>query len=330
MATKVTANLTSNLTGGSAPAKVNPNSPSNPANQAQTGQQGNTGGTDNSGYEDNYSVGGGSTASTAASRAAAQAAQAQQAEIDYTRATLDSKENALRSLLGQYDAAENTGKRTIQDNYNTSLSQAQKDYGAQRTTNDINKQKAYENVDQKARTDWGGLRRMLGSTGAANESAGLAARMAVARQSSADRDSQTQTFGQNSKNITDAEAKFTGNLNKEKAQKEEALIRSLLESRNSIQSQLADAAMQKSYLNGDNYETIRGAANGYQSAIDANTARLNTLPDQFRSAYNTVIDPATLSDFTVDQTAIDAQAQGADKEYSPYSLLRKKVLDQTA
>ena len=254
------------------------------------------------------------------------------AEEDYTRAQLDAKINALRQQLGLIDTTRTQGLDELGTTYKNQKNTGLTKYGTQRDDNAQSRLNALEQVDTKARTGMQSLRRLLGMSGSANQSAAkFAAPNAVSRQASMDRQSQIETYGRNDRNINTAETDFLTQLDAEKKSREKTFLQGLLDQSNSLNAQLGEANMQKSYVNGSNYNQIRAQYAPYQQTIDANNAALAGLQNTYKTPLQATAATPTLDQYAVDQTAIDANKQSGQQDYSPYSqFLLKKRLTGTA
>lgn len=300
--------------------------PINGSVQAQTTQGNQTPTTDN----DPIYSGDSAYDSYAASQAAAQraAAAAQQREIDYTRSMLDTNLGSLRGLLGNIGQTREQGISQYDTTYNNKKVEGEGRYGQQETDNMQDRQKALGRVDTNARTAANSLRRLLGLSGSANQSAlKYAAPNAIARVASGERQDQVDNFARNQRNITNEKTSFLDNLKNEYEQGKSGFLRSLYEQENDINSKIGEIEMQKASLNGSNYDGIRAAYAPYQSTIDQNTQRISDIFNQYKPNLKTSANLAQTQDYNVDKAAIGANQSMGREEYSPYAQYLKRKLN---
>lgn len=277
-------------------------------------------------------VGGGTTSvyDASQSQAAAQAAQERQG-IESANAAYDTQLGSLRGMLGQVGTTREQGLQQMSDSYNTEKQQGLQKYGQQRDDNSQNRLKALDGVATKARTGFNSLRSLLGLSGSANQSAAGVASNAVARQASQDRQGQIDTYGRNERDITNAETGFVTSLDMQRKERERNFLQGLLEQENEINSKIGDVEMRKAQINGSNYQQMLNAYAPYQSAIDSTQSKINGLYDQYKTPFNAEAKLAQTSQFNIDPTAIKAEQQGGQSEYSPFSqFLRKKLTGEAA
>ena len=264
------------------------------------------------------------------SQAAAQAAQERQG-IESANAAYDTQLGSLRGMLGQVGTTREQGLQQMSDSYNTEKQQGLQKYGQQRDDNSQNRLKALDGVATKARTGFNSLRSLLGLSGSANQSAAGVASNAVARQASQDRQGQIDTYGRNERDITNAETGFVTSLDMQRKERERNFLQGLLEQENDINSKIGDVEMRKAQINGSNYQQMLNAYAPYQSAIDSTQSKINGLYDQYKTPFNAEAKLAQTSQFNIDPTAIKAEQQGGQSEYSPFSqFLRKKLTGEAA
>lgn len=264
------------------------------------------------------------------SQAAAQAAQERQG-IESANAAYDTQLGSLRGMLGQVGTTREQGLQQLSDSYNTEKQQGLQKYGQQRDDNSQNRLKALDGVATKARTGFNSLRSLLGLSGSANQSAAGVASNAVARQASQDRQGQIDTYGRNERDVTNAETGFVTSLDTQRKERERNFLQGLLEQENDINSKIGDVEMRKAQINGSNYQQMLNAYAPYQSAIDSTQSKINGLYDQYKTPFNAEAKLAQTSQFNIDPTAIKAEQQGGQSEYSPFSqFLRKKLTGEAA
>lgn len=271
-----------------------------------------------------------STYDASQSQAAAQAAQERQG-IESANAAYDTQLGSLRGMLGQVGTTREQGLQQLSDSYNTEKQQGLQKYGQQRDDNSQNRLKALDGVATKARTGFNSLRSLLGLSGSANQSAAGVASNAVARQASQDRQGQIDTYGRNERDVTNAETGFVTSLDTQRKERERNFLQGLLEQENDINSKIGDVEMRKAQINGSNYQQMLNAYAPYQSAIDSTQSKINGLYDQYKTPFNAEAKLAQTSQFNIDPTAIKAEQQGGQSEYSPFSqFLRKKLTGEAA
>lgn len=267
-------------------------------------------------------------AAAAERRAAADAAAAQQREVDYTRSMLDTNLGSLRGLLGNIGQTRDQGVSQYDTTYNNKQVEGNARYGQQETDNMQDRQKALGRVDTNARTAANSLKRLLGLSGSANQSAlKFAAPNAISRVASGERQEQLDNFGRNQRNIANEKTSFLDGLKNEYEQGKGNFLRSLFEQENDINAKIGEVEMQKAALNGSNYDGIRAAYAPFQSTIDQNTQRISDIFNQYKPNLKTNANLAKTESYNVDKAAIGAnQSMGGD-EYSPYSQFLKRKLN---
>lgn len=322
--------------------------PSNP-NQIQGGTDfyavGNSGGNipapANEGY--GYSGGGGRSGGGGGGGSSAPAVDPNDV------AFLDNQSGNLQRMLQSSNAGLSNGITALEDSYkreqnnaNQQRSRALENYGKQSVVNEQDKMQGINTVDTNARTLNNSLRRILGMAGGSSSSAYQdAAPNAVARQASGQRDGVLSNYGRNTEALTTAEERakqdfdsLLNNLAAQRRQKESELRSSVLNQQNELQAKLADIAAQKAQVLGGGKSSILAARQPYQAQIGANQNALDGLFNQFRNpTYNVTPVEAKavdLSKYSVDKAAINAQNQGGQGAYSPYSyFLNKDKQEQT-
>ena len=283
---------------------------------------------------DNDPIYGGDSAydSYAASQAAAQraAAAAQQREVDYTRSMLDRNLGSLRGILGNIGQTRQQGEQQLDTTYNNSKTTGEAKYNAQDVTNLQDREKALGKVDTNARTGYNSLKRLLGLSGSANQSAlKFAAPNAIARVASGERQDQLDNYGKNAAAVQNSRTSFLEGLKNEYDQNKSNFLRGLFEQENDTQAKIGELEMQKAALNGGNYEGIRAAYAPYQSTIDQNNAKIGQIFEQYKAPLKTQANLASMNDFNVDKAAIGADKSMGGEEYSPYAqFLKRKLTSQ--
>ena len=279
--------------------------------------------------QDNGSVNDSAYDSYAASQAAAQraAAAAQQKEVDYTRSMLDRNLGSLRGILGNIGQTRQQGESQLDTTYNNSKTSGEAKYNAQDVTNLQDREKALGKVDTNARTGYNSLKRLLGLSGSANQSAlKFAAPNAIARVASGERQDQLDNYGKNAAAVQNSRTSFLEGLKNEYDQNKSNFLRGLFEQENDTQAKIGELEMQKAALNGGNYEGIRAAYAPYQSTIDQNNAKIGQIFEQYKAPLKTQANLASMNDFNVDKAAIGADKSMGGEEYSPYAQFLKRKL----
>lgn len=264
-------------------------------------------------------------------------------------AFLDNQSGNLQRMLQSSNAGLSNGITALEDSYkreqnnaNQQRSRALENYNKQGILNEQDKMQGINTVDTNARTLNNSLRRILGMAGGSSSSAYQdAAPNAVARQASGQRDGVLSNYGRNTEALTTAEerakqdfASLLESLASQRRSKESELRSSVLNQQNELQAKLADIAAQKAQVLGGGKSSILAARQPYQAQIGANQNALDGLFNQFRNpTYNVTPVEAKavdLSKYSVDKAAINAQNQGGQGAYSPYSyFLNKDKQEQT-
>lgn len=282
-------------------------------------QAGGGGGGGGWGTDDKNDGGGGGGTTAEQKQAAAKAKN-----IADTNMYLDDKEARLRALLGDINLTRSQGITQLGDSYNTEKQSGEQKYGQQSEDNTRSKINALDAVDTKARTGYNSLRSIIGHSGSANQSAGMVARDAVARQASQDRQKQVDTSAMNERDITNARQMFLNDLEAKRKERESSLLADLLNQENSVYGDLQDLASQRVTNNSGGYEQVRAAIAPLQGEIDSRKSQLQGLFDKYRTPFNAEQKLATLSQFNVDPTAINANAQTGAGDFSPYANFLKR------
>lgn len=293
----------------------NPGLPSGFVTQPSGGGGGDTGGYGGGSY-----VGGdgGAAAAAAAARAAQQAENNKQ--ID-----------AINSMLGLTAASKQSGLDRLNAGFNeknTRLgeqrAQTAAEYAKQKTLNDKNRMRGYEQVDNFANTSNNNLQRIFQGANSGNSSVSrLLAPHLVGKAAGTRRTGVTETANENQDNIFTARDKANKeydwsaqDLANQKSQQEEDFLRGI----NQNESDL--------YSKKQAFEQAGGIANAdTQAQIDQRFANLNALFGQFAPKYN-VRDVApkavNLNSYSVDpaQIRLDQNAPAETRYYGPQ--LKKK------
>jgi len=257
-------------------------------------------------------------------------------------AYLDDQIKELQRQQGRYDSTLNQGLTSLGDSYNKQLSRqnqsrsrALENFGVQRSDTEMGKNQAIGQVDTNARTLADSVRRLLGLSGGTDSSAyNIAAPNAVARQATQQRSGVLSDYGQNFRDLGMAENRaktdfeqLLDDLLEQRNQRESSLRSGVLEGKNQISTQLADAAREKQALLGGGYDQARQASQGYVDDIQRRESALDNLFNQFRTPYNVQdvnVQTPELRDYTVDRAAINANRGGQQSPYAPYAQLLRR------
>lgn len=260
---------------------------------------------------------------------AAQQAAAKQAGINETNMMLDDQEGTLRRLLGSLGTQRDQGIQKLSNSYNSEKLAGENQYAQQGEDNTRQKMSALDKVDTNARTAYNSLRRLLGLSGSANQSAlKFAAPSAIARVASGERNDQIENFGLNERNITNARQSFFDDLDAKKKERESDFLKGIYSQEQSLNSDLGDIAARRAQNNGGDYAAARAARSPFQASIDGKQAEIDGLFNKYNTPFNANKTLATLNQFNVDKAAINANRNGGNAEYSPYAQPLRKKLQQ--
>ena len=242
---------------------------------------------------------------------------------------LDDQESTLRKLLGSVGTQKTQGLQKLADSYNTEKLAGENQYGQQFEDNTRQKMGALNKVDTNARTAANSLRRLLGLSGSANQSAlKFAAPNAIARVASQERGDQIENFGLNERNITNAKQNFLDDLLAKKNERESEFLKGISAQEQSLNSDLADIAGRRAQNNGGDYAAVRAARSPFQATIDSKQSEIDNLFNKYNTPFNANKTLATLNQFNVDQAAINANRGQGGAQYSPYSQFIKRKVEQ--
>ena len=242
---------------------------------------------------------------------------------------LDDQEGTLRKLLGSVGTQKTQGIQKLADSYNTEKLAGENQYGQQFEDNTRQKMGALNKVDTNARTAANSLRRLLGLSGSANQSAlKFAAPNAIARVASQERGDQIENFGLNERNITNAKQNFLDDLLAKKNERESEFLKGISAQEQSLNSDLADIAGRRAQNNGGDYAAVRAARSPFQATIDSKQSEIDNLFNKYNTPFNANKTLATLNQFNVDQAAINANRGQGGAQYSPYSQFIKRKVEQ--
>lgn len=248
--------------------------------------------------------------------------------------------------LGRTDTALEQGLSNLGDSYNKELSRqnqlrgrALEDFTTQRSDTELGKNQALGRVDTNARTLADSLRRRLGLASGADSSAfKVLSPYAVSREASTQRTGVLGDYGQNFRDLDTAESRtktdfenLLEDLAAQKRSQESSLRSGVLQQKNQISSQLADAAREKALLLGGGYDGARAASAGYVDDIRSRESALDKLFSQFRNPYqvqDVKVNAPNLRDYTVDKAAINANNQYGTNDNSPYAQLLKRQQEE--
>lgn len=253
----------------------------------------------------------------------------QQNQVNQTNAMLDDQTSNLQRLLGSLGTQKQQGLQKLSDSYNTEKLAGENKYGQQVEDNTRQKKDAFNKVDTNARTAYNSLKRLLGMSGGANQSAlKFAAPDAIARVASRERNDQVENYALNDRNIENAKVAFLKDLDTKKKEREDSFLRGILGQTQSINSDLGDIAAQRAQVNGGNYEAIRAARAPFQNEINQRQSEIDNLFNQYNTPFNANAQLATLNQFNVDKAAINANRSQGQSDYSPYQQPLRKKLQQ--
>lgn len=257
---------------------------------------------------------------TANDGAATSTAAAQQAAgVADTTAYLNDLEQELRRQLGLVSSTRETGLKQLGDSYQNELQSGSQKYGQQKEDNTRQKIGALGQVDTNARVQANNLRRILGLSGSAGQSAGMVGDSAIRRQASQQRSKQVENFGLNDRNIFNAEDAFKKDLETKKKDREMSFLQGLLSQEQGLYGDIGDIAAQKASVNGGNYASVRAARQPFQNEIAARDNQIQSLTSQYATPFNADAKLADLNQFTVDKAVLNANNAGGPQDYSPYS-----------
>ena len=250
-------------------------------------------------------------------------------QINETNMMLDDQTGTLNKLLGSVGTQKTQGIQKLADSYNTEKLAGENQYGQQFEDNTRQKMGALGKVDTNARTAANSLRRLLGLSGSANQSAlKFAAPNAIARVASQERGDQIENFGLNERNITQAKTSFLDDLLAKKNERESEFLKGIATQEQSINSDLQDIATKRVQNNGGDYAAVRAARSPFTATIDAKQAEIDGLFNKYNTPFNANKTLATLNQFNVDKAAINANKASGGEEYSPYAQPLRKKLQQ--
>lgn len=246
-----------------------------------------------------------------------------------TNMMLDDQEGTLRQLLNSLGTQRDQGIQKLSDSYNSEKLAGENQYNQQFEDNTRQKMDALDKVDTNARTAYNSLRRLLGLSGSANQSAlKFAAPSAIARVASGERNDQIENFGLNERNITNARQTFLDDLDAKKKERESEFLKGIASQEQSLNSDLGDIAARRVQNNGGDYAAVRAARSPFQASIDAKQAEIDGLFNKYNTPFNANKTLATLNQFNVDKAAINANRNSGNADYSPYAQSLRKKLQQ--
>lgn len=253
----------------------------------------------------------------------------QASQVNQTNAMLDDQSSNLQRLLGSLGTQKQQGLQKLSDSYNTEKLAGEQQYAQQGKDNTRQKRTALNKVDTNARTAYNSLKRLLGLSGSANQSAlKFAAPDAIARVASQERGDQVENFALNDRNIENAKSSFLQDLLTKKNEREGDFLKGIYGQEQSINSDLGDIAAQRAQVNGGNYEAIRQARSPFQNTINQRQSDIDNLFNQYNTPFNANKQMATLNQFNVDKAAVNANRASGNADYSPYQQPLRKRLQQ--
>jgi hypothetical protein len=247
--------------------------------------------------------------------------------------------NSLRRLLGSTGVQQKQGTQRIKSsasNAKTRLAEDEgrvlRDYGIKRQDTTAGRDRNVREIEGNARSTNNALSRLLGLSGAGVSSAAqVLAPDAVARMASGQRSDTQDTYGRNARNLDlaegDAKTQFKRSredVDMQAREREEDLVRGILEAQNDINSQIASAETQKAIAGGGNYLSARGARAGAERSINQNRNALDSLFAKYR---NPTLTPKAvnamapdLASYSADPLAVQEQQQNPtlDDTVLPY------------
>lgn len=259
-------------------------------------------------------------------------------------AFVDSQASLVDKLIASLGDKTTQGFGNIDRGYQSNVNKAQEQrdrainqYNTQRTDTLEQKDSALGKVDTYARTLADSVRQRLGLSSGNNSSAYLyAAPNAIARDASGKRTDVMENYGTNLRNLdtaenyakNDFESLLQDYINQREDQKRQ-FESGIYEQNQNLQLQRGQLAGERARLTGAGYNGIRTAQQPYLNAYSDLDTKLNSLFQKYQNPVYQTRDVATktptLSDYVVDQTAINANRQTGDNSpYAPYSNFLKK------
>jgi len=211
---------------------------------------------------------------------------------------LNDQESILRQMLNRTGTTLNQGleglnSASIAEENKAKLSRerAMTDYNTKRGDTELAKDKAIGNVNTNARTMADSVRRRLSmASGSGSSAYQLAAPNAVARDASKNRSNVLEGYGANARDLSTAEKRATEDfdmmlqdLAQQRRDKEAALRSGVMENQNAVEEQLANIAAEKAKLLGGGYGSARIAQQPLRDSINARTAQIDELFNQFKA-----------------------------------------------
>lgn len=262
-------------------------------------------------------------------------------------AFLDDQANQLRDLLGRTDVGLNQGLTRNNDEYNTQVGQANNSrdqqlaaYGDQRVQQNRGKLDSYNTVNKNAGNGYRSLAQLIGRASGTGSSAFRELLPdVVGKDISSKRQDITDTYGQNLQGIDKAEKQYglsfesvLADLMKQKRDNENNLRSGIEGQRQGINAQLAQTEGQKAQARGGNYAAVKAAQQPFQQAINSSRDQVQNFFDQYRTPYTArqaVAAAPELSQYQIDRSNVNAQAQPGVDPNNPYaSLLRRRQQEQ--
>jgi len=208
------------------------------------------------------------------------------------------QEAKINQGLGGLDEQLNVGLGNVTNSYNQSANRldtqrglAKRDYdtGVQGTTQSMLNSR--NNVNTKVRSNMNALQRLLGIAGSGNSSAAYdAAPQAALREGTNDLQGVQQTYGGNMRKLDtgwqDTERNYMQtleDLNNQKFQQENSLRAGIAQTRASLLDQLGGVGVNKSLLNGQNYQQALQARSPYEAQINSLLGQITKLGSQYAS-----------------------------------------------
>ncbi len=263
-------------------------------------------------------------------------------------AFVDSQSQLIDRLIASLTGQRANGVDNINTGYQSDVNKAteQRDralnqYSTQRGDTINQKQQSIGKVDDYARQLANSVRQRIGLASGSNSSAyQYAAPNAIARDASGKRNDVLQNYAVNLRNLDQSETyaknDFESLLQDYMNQKQDKMRQfdtGLTQQRQGLVSQRGDLAGEKARLTGAGYDGIRTAQQPYLNQYSQLNDKIGQFFQQYKNPVYQTRDVATqnptLQDYTVDQTAVNANSQGGGSQYSPYANFLQKKKDQS-
>jgi hypothetical protein len=250
-----------------------------------------------------------------------------------TLAYLSDQESGLNRQMGRTNTTRDQGLTAIADNYNQSVSGAnknrsrfQEDWKLKQGDSERGRGQSIDRINTGARTLGESLRRRIGMASGGDSSAyKITAPGAVARDSTQKRTDVLGDYAVNFRNLDLSEKRnnedyqgLLSDLASQRQSKERGLQSDILNQQNSISESLAEIARQRALAQGGGYDQVRAASAPIVSQIAAREGELDGLFNKYRTAYNVKpvrADVPELRNYLYDRdTALAQQEQGGSED----------------